>query len=344
MEHCDLCGNPPTHLIKRSGRQLCDRHYISYVERKVARTISKYEMLRPRERIGIAVSGGKDSMSLLDILHRMAPRHGSELVALVVHEGIGGHVEMSHVLAEEYSRELGIEVRSISFQELFGYTLAELVNRSRGSSSACAICGPLRRRAIDVLAKEAGVDVVATGHHMDDFLQTFIIGMLEGDLKRIGWMHPGPKPNPEGRVRRVQPLVELYEEEVLEYAKARELPFYGCDCPYRKYGIRVRVKSFLREIEAKSPGAKEIMFRSALALSRAAAHEIGAPPEYRRCRYCGWPSTSDVCNTCATLMSIIEEPINIGRAAFNPGARVGPGGQPSPEPETGYTRGPVTRG
>ena len=325
MERCDVCGAPAAHLIRRSGRSLCDAHYVSYVERKVARAISKYGMLKPRERIGVAVSGGKDSMSLLDVLSRMAPRHGSELVVLVVHEGIGGNVERSHELAEEYAKGLGLEVRSASFRDLFGYSLPELVERSRGRS-ACSICGPLRRRAIDVLAKEAGVDVVATGHHMDDFLQTFLISMLEGDLKRIGWMYPGPKPDPEGRARRVQPLVELYEEEVLEYAKARGLPFYGCDCPYRRYGIRVRIKSFLREIEARSPGAKEMMFRSALEISKAVARGLDAQFHYRRCKYCGWPSTSEVCNVCSTLISLVGEPINTGRAAFDAGARVGPGG------------------
>ncbi|MGC9116214.1 MAG: ATP-binding protein, partial [Conexivisphaera sp.] len=311
MAVCDVCGAPATRSIARSGRDLCDAHYESYVERKVARTISRYGMLRPRERIGVAVSGGKDSMSLLRILSRMAPRHGSELVAIVVHEGIGGRVEESHALAERYARDLGLRVASASFEELFGHALPELVAMAGGRSSACAICGPLRRRAIDVLAAEEGVDVVATGHHMDDFLQTFLIAMMEGDLKRVAWMHPGPKPDPEGRPRRIQPLVELYEEEVLEYARTAGIPFYGCDCPFRRQGIRVRIRAFLRELEARSPGAKEMMFRSALALSRAASASVGRP-EYVRCRHCGWPSTSEVCNACSTLISITGEPINIG--------------------------------
>jgi len=325
VDACDVCGAPAVHVIERSGRRLCDAHYVSYVERKVARAISRYEMLRPRERIGVAVSGGKDSMSLLRILSRMAPRHGSELVALVVHEGIGGHVEESHALAETYARSLGISVLSASFEELFGRGLSDLVGRAPAGTSACSICGPLRRRAIDVLARDAGVDVVATGHHMDDFLQTFIIAMMEGDLKRIAWMHPGPKPDPEGRPRRVQPLVELYEEEVLGYARAAGVPFIPCDCPYRRQGIRVRVRSFLRELESRSPGAKEIMFRSALAISRSLSGDIPRA-EYVRCKHCGWPSTSEVCNACSTLMSLVGEPINSGRALYDLGARVGPGG------------------
>jgi uncharacterized protein (TIGR00269 family) len=320
VERCDVCGAPASHVLRYSGRSLCDAHYISYVERRVARTISKYGMLRPRERIGVAVSGGKDSMSLLTILRGMAPRHGSELVALVVHEGIGGHTERSHALAEEYARGLGIEVFSASFRELFGHGLEELTSRRTAPASACSICGPLRRRAIDVLARDAGVDVVATGHHMDDFLQTFMIGMLEGDLKKLAWLYPGPKQDPAGRARRVQPLVELYEEEVFEYARAAGIPFDGCDCPYRREGVRVRIRSFLKELEARSPGAKSMMFRSALALSRAAS-QGAAPSEYRRCVYCGWPSTSDVCNACSTLISITGQPINIGHALYGGSGR-----------------------
>ncbi len=325
MSSCDVCGAPATHAVVRSGRRMCDAHYAAYVERKVARAISKYGMLRPRERIGVAVSGGKDSMSLLHILLKLAPRHGSELVVLVVHEGIGGSVEASHELAEEHARSLGLKVYSASFEELFGHPLPELVERS-GASSACSICGPLRRRALDVLAREAGVDVVATGHHMDDFLQTFLISMMEGDLKRIAWMYPGPKPAPEGRARRIHPLVELYEEEVLEYARAVGIPFMGCGCPYRGLGVRARVRAFLRELERRSPGSKEMMFRSALALSKAMAGDLGEAPKYTRCKHCGWPSTSEVCNVCSTLISIVGEPINKGRVLYDVGARVGPGG------------------
>ena len=301
---CSRCGKPASYHQAYSGTYFCDDCFVRYLERKVARTIAKFGMLHEYDRIGIALSGGKDSMALFHILSKLALKHRSDVVTLVVDEGISGYREKGVRLAIERSRELGVRIYMVSFKELYGFTMDDVVGDADLKMTPCSICGTLRRRAIDVLAKEADVTVVATGHNLDDIVQTFLINLMNGDLKRIAWLHPKTWRPLHGRPRRVQPLAELLDDEILHYVRVNGIRFQGEICPYRSMGIRSRIREMLNGLERESPGIKHVLFKSMLRISEGMRKEGWAAPEVKICHMCGWPSTSDPCSVCNLLLRL----------------------------------------
>ena len=115
----------------------------------------------------------------------------------------------------------------------------------------------LRRRALDHAAKEIGANVIATGHNLDDTLQTFLINTLSGDTSKIGWMNPE---NEGKELRKIKPLSEIYESEIVFYAFTNNLPFQSEPCPHMNEGIRTEIREFLNTLEDHRSGIKNNMY------------------------------------------------------------------------------------
>jgi uncharacterized protein (TIGR00269 family) len=298
---CDICGKDVFYHRAYSGESLCRSCFADSIEDKAKRSIAKYGMFRHGDYIGVAVSGGKDSLSLLRILSRITAGHGSRLVALTIDEGIEGYREESLSFVTEVAEQLGVPHLLYSYRDLFGFSLDEALKDRRTKLSACAICGTFRRRAIDMAATKAGVSVLATGHNLDDMVQTFMINILSGDLKRIAWMNSS-REGGAFRVRRVHPFLEIYEKEIALYAFGNGTPLQTIPCPYMDEGIRTEVRTYLNEMEEKHPGMKYALLKSALELSEKPAAD---QPPLISCSRCGFPSTGDPCSVC-TLLDIIK--------------------------------------
>jgi cytoplasmic tRNA 2-thiolation protein 1 len=297
----------PSYYTRRySGESVCAACFKETTVEKVRRTISKYGMLQRGERVGVAVSGGKDSLSLLKILHelngdsRSGPR--SELVALTVDEGVEGYRDEAIEHARGLCEELGVELVLVSYSELFGFSLDQALDwRDDRELSSCSMCGVFRRRAIDEAAVKAKVDVVATAHNLDDYVQTFMMNLLHGDVERLAWLDPSTYDD-DFPVRRVKPLTEVYEEEVALYAYLSNIPFQSASCPYMHEGLRSEVRDYLNELEAKHPGMNNLLLRSSLEvsskLSKADRSGDLTAKATVPCAKCGKPSSKGVCGVC----------------------------------------------
>jgi uncharacterized protein (TIGR00269 family) len=291
-----------------NGESLCGDCFTESIFDKVKKTISKYDMLHYKDKLGVAVSGGKDSTSLLYILSRIMKGHGSELYALTVDEGIDGYREESVRNAETLAKELGIQILVCSYKEFFGFSLDEaLSQRTRLGlkTTSCAVCGPLRRRSIDLAAERLGLDAVATAHNLDDILQTFYINLYSGDLERIRWLNPLYKPtHSEFKLRRMKPVMEIYEEELAFFAYLNNIPFQSESCPYMNEGIRTEIRSNLNSLERKHPGLKYSTLKTVFNIASSIHSQEGTEKRATRCKSCGMVSTSDLCSVCMTLKQL----------------------------------------
>jgi cytoplasmic tRNA 2-thiolation protein 1 len=294
---CSKCGGRGVYERRYSGEVLCANCFKNSIVEKTGRTISRYGMMKFGDRIGVGVSGGKDSLSLLRVLERLNRDSRYQLVAITVDEGVKGYREESISHAVDMTKQLKIEHVIVSYEELFGFSLDGALDwRDERDISSCSICGVFRRRAIDEGALRAKVDVVATAHNLDDFAQTFLMNLLHGDVERIGWLDPayvdGSFP-----VRRVKPFMEIYEEEVALYAYLSGIPFQSVSCPYMHEGLRSEVRDYLNEMEVKHPGMKNVLLKSSLSI---VSRLSSAESEHRSvpCTSCGKPSSSGVCNVC----------------------------------------------
>jgi len=297
---CDWCYNVAVFSKKYSGENLCSGCFTNSLVRKTAKTISKYKMIEREDVVGVGVSGGKDSLSLLHVLKQISLSHNFTIKAITIDEGIPGYRDEALQIVSDFCNKLQVPHKVYSYKDLFGTTLEEsLENRSSDKISSCSICGVLRRRAIDFAAKELDVDVIATGHNMDDFLQTFIINLVSGDTKKIGWMDPDISENKE---RRIKPFCEIYENELVFYAFTNEIPFQSEECPHMNEGIRTDIRNFLNLLENNHSGIKNNMYKSILKISSNVKNSNDT--EWKVCSKCGTECTSETCSVCSTLTNL----------------------------------------
>ncbi|AJM91335.1 TIGR00269 family protein [Nitrosopumilus piranensis] len=299
---CDGCENSAVYTRKYSGQKLCSECFSNSIVRKTAKTISKHKMIQNDELVAVAVSGGKDSLALLKIIHEMSSTHNFRIKAITIDEGIPGYRNEALEIVEKFCGELGVEHKIYSYKDLFELTLDEALDlRENEKTSSCSICGTLRRRAIDHAAKDIGADVIATGHNLDDILQTFVINMLSGDTNKIGWMDPDTSSN---SLRKIKPFCEIYESEIVFYAFTNDIPFQSEPCPHMNEGIRTEIREFLNSLEKQHSGIKNNLYKSVLRVSN-----IVKESNYKEkmsCKKCGSDCTGNVCAVCNMVLKLKE--------------------------------------
>ncbi len=294
---CSLCGGGAFYLQPYSGRAFCQRCYTKALEKRTRDHINHQRLFRPDDRIAVAVSGGKDSVSLLHVLaHLEGEFPKAKLVAVSVDEGIEGYRSEALEIAAQNAEKLGIEHHVSSFKSLYGYRLDEIaeVARSRGQFSICAYCGILRRKALNVMAKSVAATVLATGHNLDDEAQSFLMSTLRGDVNSI-LQNRGQVP---GFVRRVKPFSLIPEREIALYAHLKNIRFQSIRCPYAGTSLRNDVRDFLDLAEEKHPGMK---FNVQATLQMLLSAEVREDEPIKVCVSCGEPSSKGLCRSCQIL-------------------------------------------
>jgi len=300
---CDFCENPVVYTRKYSGQKLCSECFSNSIVRKTAKTISKHKMINNGDLVAVGVSGGKDSLALLKIIHEMSKTHNFKIEAITIDEGIPGYRNEALEIVKNFCSELEIKFRVFAYKDLFDLSLSEALElRDDEKSSSCSICGTLRRRALDHAAKEIGANVIATGHNLDDMLQTFLINMLSGDTNKIGWMDPD---NSGSSIRKIKPFCEIYESEIVFYAFTNNIPFQTEPCPHMNEGIRTEIREFINSLEKQHSGIKNNLYQSVIRVSN-----IVKDSNYKekvKCQNCGNECTGKLCSVCTTLHKLKEK-------------------------------------
>ncbi|MEM3736938.1 MAG: TIGR00269 family protein [Candidatus Bathyarchaeia archaeon] len=312
---CSVCGlKEAIYSRPYSGERFCGKCFSAAIEKQTRRTISRYNMLERNDRIAVAVSGGKDSLSLLYILREVEKEFPSaHLHAIAVDEGIAGYREEALSLAEENCKALGVPLTRVSFQELYGITLDEIARRIRGVDgelTPCSYCGVMRRRALNEAARRVGATKQATAHNLDDEVQTILLNIIHGGALRAFRVVPVMAPSHYKFIPRVKPFCETLECELALYAYLREIRFQTVRCPYASMALRTEVRNFLNSLELRHPGSKYTIYRSIERLRSMLRTSVIA--ELGECRECGEPTTGEVCEVCRMLerLRTPREPIS----------------------------------
>jgi tRNA 2-thiocytidine biosynthesis protein TtcA len=223
--------------------------------RKTGRAIADFDMIVEGDRILVALSGGKDSWSLLhclDALRRRAPIH-FELAAVTVHPGFPG---FDAEPVTRYCRQRGhrhwVERSRI-------YEIVE-AKREPGSSY-CSFCSRLRRGVLYGIAEREGYSKIALGHHADDLIETLLLSQFfTGEIKSM----PPLLRADDGVNVVIRPLCNVFESDIRAFAAAQGFPIVCCGCPV--CGVddmkRRRVKALLGSLESEHPGIKASLLSS----------------------------------------------------------------------------------
>ncbi len=312
MATCTLCKRrDPVYSRPYSGEKLCAKCFTKSIENKVKATIARYKMFEPDDRIAVAVSGGKDSVTLLHILakfERLFPK--ASLCAVTVDEGIRGYRDEAIRFAVESCRELGIEHFMTSFKDVFGVQLDDLAiqisNKSRTGDvalSPCAYCGVLRRRALNLVARQAKADKLALAHNLDDEVQTILLNIMHGDAPRIARVKPVLEESHPMFVPRVKPLAEVPEKEIAFCAYLKKIEFQSVPCPYATTAMRNDVRFMVNRIEEKHAGTKFTIFKS-IERIRPALEAAQEDITLHACKLCGEPTVREICKPCEMLQKL----------------------------------------
>ena len=291
---CSRCNREAIYYQRHSGKHLCSKHLKEYVLKNVKRSIRKFRMIEREERIAIAMSGGKDSVTLAHILIELyGDRRDLEFHAVTIDEGIEGYRPPTVKIAKEVTKDLGIPHHIVSFEKEIGLTLDEMVKRGR--KKPCTYCGVFRKYLLNKKAREIGADKLATGHNLDDETQTILLNFLQSDIERLARLIPSRVQ--KGLVMRIKPLRELYEKEIVTYALIEGLPISLDECPYSHFPVRAMVRDFLYEFENKYPGRKFSVLRSFEELIPC-LRDMYPQIELNKCEICGEPTPKNICQAC----------------------------------------------
>jgi uncharacterized protein (TIGR00269 family) len=301
MASCDKCGKRAIIYQKYSGMHLCERHFEDDVHRKIRESIRAYGIFSSVKKIAVALSGGKDSSSLLYVLNNLfSKRRDMEIVAIMVDEGIDGYRPHALRAAIELSESLEIPYVTLSFQDSFGITIDDVVGQQQ-TQGPCTFCGVFRKNILNKTARDMGADVLATGHNLDDESQTVMLNYLRGDIDRLYRLYP--RKRQKGMVLRVKPLRRVPEMEVALYAKINDLPHDRTSCPYRESAMRLEVAKMLSEFEARHPGS---MYSIMQGFERIIKLQQEKTFQVIPCNRCGEPSGNGMCQSCRLLDLVIK--------------------------------------
>jgi uncharacterized protein (TIGR00269 family) len=292
---CRKCGLKATINMRQHKLALCREHFLEWLPEQVQRFIEKYRMFTYQDRILVAVSGGKDSLSLWDILWRL----GYQADGLYIGLGIDGGIQYSSEsqrLAEKFGAEHNLKLHVVSVSQQYGESITEMAARTtRGKGKPCSVCGLSKRHIMNRVAREEGYDVLVTGHNLDDEAAVLLgntLNWMAGYLVRQG---PVLEANRPGLVRKVKPLCRIYEREMAAYAVLRGIDYIYEECPHAVGSKQIYYKDLLNKLEADRPGAKLSFYLSFL---QAKDNGLFAPqadpdiPLLHSCPSCGQPTSA----------------------------------------------------
>lgn len=302
--HACKCGQEAVYLRVQEGAHYCSRCLSRQVERNFFKTIAKGRMIKKGDIIAVGVSGGKDSMVLLHLMHKISKKIPISIIAVTIDEGIEGYRNRSIEKVNEFVTKLGVDHRIFSFKENLGFKIDNL-NRQNISGEPsvikhCTYCGVFRRSLLNKAAREVGADKIAVGHNLDDEAQSVFMNVMRGDVKRV------KRVSKDGKfVPRVKPLKNILEKEIVAYAIVNNIPYFDGECPNSFNNVRRDIQTMLNGLESKYPGTKSQMIKFSEKISI-----IPQAGEVNHCTKCGEPASQQVCKACELLEKAKARQIN----------------------------------
>ncbi|KQC04478.1 MAG: tRNA(Ile)-lysidine synthase [Methanoculleus sp. SDB] len=294
---CDRCNRDAIVFQRYSGMHLCRQHFVADFEGRAKKLIRKQRWIESGDRIGVALSGGKDSSALLYFLTTLfRDRRDVEIRAITIDEGICGYRDPGTV--QSIAESMGVLCHTASFSGEYGITLDEIVRR-KGDRLSCSYCGVLRRSLLNRVARDEGITRIAFGFNLDDDAQSVLMNVLRGDAGRL--VHQGEKA--DGFIPRIRPFQNLPEREVALYAHLHVKGFIERGCPYAYNALRADVRTMLNDYSYRHPATKFALVNLGEELPKMAG---GSPEAAGICPECGNPFRG-TCRICRILAEVRQD-------------------------------------
>jgi uncharacterized protein (TIGR00269 family) len=299
---CSKCGGLAVINMRQHRLRLCAEHFTEWFVSMTERAIQQFEMFQPTDRVLVAVSGGKDSLALWDVLLRL----GYQAEGMYIGLGIDEEIDYSHKSLEfcrrfvtEHHRDALLHV--VDVEEEYGQSLPVLARtRQRGRGKPCSVCGLVKRHVMNRVARDGGFAAIATGHNLDDEVAVLMQNTLHWQTGYLARQAPVLEER-DGLARKVKPFVRIYEREAAAYALVRGIDYIYDECPFAQGSTTNFYKALLNQLELHSPGTKQQFYLQFLRARQAGkvAFEEAEAVELHPCVRCGQPTTAgEICAFC----------------------------------------------
>jgi uncharacterized protein (TIGR00269 family) len=301
---CRRCREPAVIDLRRHNAGFCRDCFLRHCREQVRRAIDDFDMIHAGERVLVAVSGGKDSLGLWQLLREI----DVDADGLYVGLGIGEYSESSGAYARAFAHERDMKLWEVDLPEEYGF---DVPDGSRAAKRVpCSACGLSKRHLFNQAAIDHGYDVLATGHNLDDEAAVLFGNVLRWDKSYLGRQHP-VLPAAPGFVRKVKPLVRLSERELAAYCILTGIDYIVEECPMAAGNRHLGYKGALNAIEEQSPGTKASFLFGFLdrAHEHFATDVVEERADLQACRVCGSPTPGEVCAFCRLRARATGEPL-----------------------------------
>lgn len=292
---CRRCKGPAVMKMPRHNTAFCDPCFQEYLLKQVEKAISAGKMFSKDAPVLVAVSGGKDSLALWDILIKL----GYETAGLHLNLGIGPYSETSQTMVEKFAATRGLELITHSYATAYGLGVVDIAKES--ARPACSACGTMKRHHFNRIALEKGYPVVATGHNLDDEAARLLGNLLKWQVPYLEKQSPVLSDDGGKWAKKVKPLYRLPEREIAAYAILNRIDYIVEECPMSKGAKMFTYKDTLNRLEEASPGAKHQFYLGFLKQKEAS---FPTPPPEKHdglCLSCGQPSQGVQCGYCRLI-------------------------------------------
>jgi tRNA-5-methyluridine54 2-sulfurtransferase len=302
---CRTCGHKAAVHMRQHRLALCEEHFLDWIPEQTQRFIKKYEMFSRSDRVLVAVSGGKDSLSLWDILWRLGYACDGLYIGLGIDQGIN-YSDESRRISEDFANSRGLHLHVVEIQEQYGESIPQLSAKTqRGKEKPCAVCGMTKRHVMNRVASENSYDVLVTGHNLDDEASVLLGNTLNWAGSFLVRQWPVLEARHPGLIRKAKPLCRFYERDMAAYALLRGIQYIYDECPYAEGSKSLYYKSLLNQLEEERAGAKLSFYVSFLqAKEQGLFGEDGdkAQSQLHLCPSCWQPTTTpDQCTFCRMI-------------------------------------------
>lgn len=301
--NCTRCKTKAVMKLPRHNAAFCKQCFNTFVQDQVGKAIRSQDMFSREDRILVAVSGGKDSLALWDLLLKM----GYKADALYVNLGIGGYSESSQKKVMHFAETVAaahgavMHLHTVECEEGAGIReLAMIVHRP-----TCSTCGTIKRYQFNHAALQHGYDVMATGHNLDDEAARLLGNVLHWQDEYLEKQGPTLPASLDGFAKKVKPLYRLTERELAAYCVLNRIEYVVEECPMAQGARTLLYKEVLNRLETESPGTKQMFYWGFLEKQRKADPSTRMSDRDRSnlhpCSLCGHPTTADTCSYCKLM-------------------------------------------
>jgi len=286
--------------MRRHKLALCDEHYLEWFPEQVERAIGRHKMFARDDKVLVAISGGKDSRALWDVLLGLDYRAEGLYIGLGIDGGFGySDLSLEKIEGFMATRPEAV-LHKVDIPQAYGESIPQVAARKqRGQGKPCAVCGLIKRYVMNRVASEGRFDVLATGHNLDDEAAVLFGNTLHWQVGYLARQAPVLEER-DGLARKVKPLCRLYEREAAAYTLIKGIDYIYDECPHAVGATTNRYKELLNQLELDSPGAKLQFYLSFLkakeqGLFEPATEQTALHP----CENCGQPTTAPgLCTFC----------------------------------------------